>query len=168
MVLKGMLGASEAGDVAADLHQFSGTFNKETPLASSLHLLQQRGSPLTAMTRPPIAHHTWGTQQGICRHKVPGMDRWEHPEQHLRTCFSPDGNPQVSSAVPQTHPPPKNSASCFCFCFAIKRQENSSSYHPCPEWKNSFPHVHCCTFQMPFGLLLFFKYLTQLSRVGQT
>lgn len=112
-----------------------------------------------------------GAQRGVCRHEIPGMDRWEQPEQHLRTCFFPDGNPQVSSAFPQTpetHPPPKNSASCSCFCFAIKRQENSSSYHPYPEWKSSFPHVHCCSSQMPFAFLLFSKYLPQLSRVGQT
>lgn len=32
MVIKEMLGASEAGDVAADLYQFSGRFNKENTL----------------------------------------------------------------------------------------------------------------------------------------
>lgn len=40
-------------------------FTNKTPLASSLHLLQQRGSPLTATTPHPITHPTLGHRQAF-------------------------------------------------------------------------------------------------------
>lgn len=135
---------------------------KKTPLASSLPLLQQRGSPLTAL---PLLTTRWGTVRSL-QARGPWNRQMGTARAALKNLLLPCW--ESSGAFPQTRLPPKNSASCSCICFAIKRQENSFSYHPCPEWRSSFLHVHCCTSQMPFAFLLFSKCLPQLALLGQT
>lgn len=57
MAIKGMLGASEAGDVAGDLHQFSGRCNTEKTLGFLTAFAAAEG--LTPRCSP-IAHHALG------------------------------------------------------------------------------------------------------------
>lgn len=93
----------------------SGRFNKENTLCCFTAFAAAGGFTPHCHDLPSHRLPHAGAQRGICRHEVPGKDRWEQPEQHSRTCFSPDGNPQVSNAFPQTHPAPQNSASCSSF-----------------------------------------------------
>lgn len=62
MVIKGMLGAREAGDVAADLHQFSGRFNKENTLSFLTAFAAAEG--FTPHCHDPPSHCSgWGTER---------------------------------------------------------------------------------------------------------